>query len=103
MCTKASYAAAILNEEGQRLEFSTVAEPRKLVTQLLQMGMSIKALTHESGPCGYGLAWACLEMRIEVVVAAPSRIPRPASKTGKTDRLDSKKLAEFQARGMCRG
>ncbi|MCL2459524.1 MAG: IS110 family transposase [Desulfobulbus sp.] len=53
---KASYAVAILDEEGQRLEFSTVARPRKLVTQLLQMGMTIKALTCESGPCGYGLA-----------------------------------------------
>jgi hypothetical protein len=36
-------------------------------------------------------------MEIPVLVAAPSRIPRPASKTGKTDRLDSIKLAEFLA------
>ena len=71
--------------------------------QLLNMGMTIKTLTYESGPCGYGLAWACQEMKIPVLVAAPNRIPRPVTKTGKTDRLDSMKLAEFLARDMLKG
>jgi transposase len=83
---KSSYAVAILCEDGQ-----------------LKMGMSIKALTYESGPTGYGLAWACQESGIPVLVAAPSRIPRPVSKTGKTDRLDSMKLVEFLARDMLKG
>ena len=100
---KLTYAVAILDEDGQRLEFSTPAQPRKLLLQLLGMGMTIKALAYESGPCGYGLAWACQEMNIPVMVVAPSRIPRPVSKTGKTDRLDSMKLAEFLARGMLKG
>ena len=100
---KLTYAVAILDEEGQRLEFSTVAEPKKLLHQLLDMGMAIKSLTYESGPCGYGLAWACQEMGIDVVVAAPSRIPRPVSKTGKTDRLDSMKLVALLARDMLPG
>jgi transposase len=99
---KINYAVAILDEEGQRLEFSTPAEPKKLLLQLVKMGMVIKALAYESGPTGYSLAWACREMEIPVLVAAPSRIPRPVSKTGKTDRLDSMKLAEFLARGMLR-
>lgn len=100
---KASYAVAIMDEDGQRLEFSTPAEPKRLLVQLLKMGMTIKALTHESGPTGYSLAWACQDMGIPVLVAAPSRIPRPVSKTGKTDRLDSMKLVEFLARGMLKG
>lgn len=100
---KASYAVAILDEDGQRLEFSTGAEPKRLLLQLSKMGMSIKTLTYESGPTGYGLAWACQEAGIPVLVAAPSRIPRPVSKTGKTDRLDSIKLVEFLARGMLKG
>jgi transposase len=100
---KVSYAVAILDEDGQRLEFSTPAEPKKLLLQLVKMGMSIKALTYESGPTGYGLAWACQEIGIPVLVAAPSRIPRPVSKTGKTDRLDSMKLVEFLARDMLKG
>jgi transposase len=69
----------------------------------MQMGMSIQALTYESGPCGYSLAWACQERGIPVLVAAPSRIPRPVSQTGKTDRLDSMKLVEFLARDMLKG
>ena len=97
---KVNYAAAILDEDGQRLEFSTPAEPKKLLLQLLKMGMTIKALAYESGPTGYGLAWACQKLGIPVLVAAPSRIPRPISKTGKTDRLDSMKLVEFLARDM---
>jgi transposase len=100
---KSSYAAAILDEEGQRLEFSTPAEPKRLLLQLLKMGMSIKSLTYESGPTGYGPARACRESGIPVVVAAPSRIPRPVSKTGKTDRLDSMKLVEFLARDLLKG
>ena len=100
---KVNYAVAILDEDGQRLEFTTPAEPKKLLLQLGKMGMTINALTYESGPTGYGLAWACQEMKIPVLVAAPNRIPRPVSKTGKTDRLDSMKLAEFLARGMLKG
>ena len=65
--------------------------------------MTVKALTYESGPCGYGLAWACQEIKIQVLVVAPSRVPRPVSKTGKTDRLDSMKLVELLARGMLKG
>jgi transposase len=100
---KSSYAVAILDEDGQRLEFSTPADPKRLLLQLLKMGMRIKALTYESGPTGYGLAWACQESGIPVIVAAPSRIPRPVSKTGKTDRLDSIKLVELLARDMLKG
>jgi transposase len=99
---KSSYAVAVMDEEGQRLEFSTPAEPKRVLLQLLKMGMSIKALVYESGPTGYSLAWACQEAGIPVVVAAPSRIPRPVSKTGKTDRLDSMKLVEFLSQGMLR-
>jgi len=100
---KLTYAVAILGEDGQRLEFTTAAGPKKLLLQLLKMGMAIKALTYESGPCGYGLAWACQEMNIPVLVVAPSRVPRPVSKTGKTGRLDSMKLVEFLAREMLKG
>jgi transposase len=94
---------AILDEDGQRLEFSTPALPNKLLMQLVVMGIIIKAVAYESGPTGYGLAWACIERGIPVVVAAPSRIPRPVAKTGKTDRLDSMKLAEYLSQDMLRG
>jgi len=97
---KSSYAVAILDEDGQRQEFSTLADSQRLLVQLLKMGMHIQTLVYESGPCGYGLAWACQEGGVPVVVAAPSRIPRPVSKSGKTDRLDSMNLVGLLARGM---
>jgi transposase len=97
---KSSYAVAILEEDGQRLEFSTVADPQRLLLQLLKMGMRIESLVYESGPTGYGLAWTCQEHAVPVVIVAPSRIPRPVSKSGKTDRLDSMNLVELLARGM---
>jgi transposase len=100
---KVNYAVAILDEDGQGLQFTTPAEPKRFLLQLLKMGMTIKAVTYESGPTGYGLAWACQAMGIPVLVAAPSRVPRPISKTGKTDRLDSMKLAELLARDMITG
>ena len=52
---KANYAVAILDGDGRRLEFSAPAEPKKLLLQLLKMGVTVKALAHESGPAGYGL------------------------------------------------
>jgi transposase len=97
---KINYAVALLDEDGQRLEFSTPANPRKLLLQLMQMGITIKVLCYESGPTGYGLTWACQDAGIPAVVAAPTRIPRPVTKTGKTDRLDSMKLVEYLARDM---
>ena len=37
---------------------------------------------------------------IPVIVAAPSRIPRPVAPTSQTDRLDGRKRAEYAASGM---
>jgi len=97
---KASYAVSILSEEGLHKEFTSNANPKKLLLQLVAMGIVIKALAYESGPTGFSLAWACQDAHIKVVVAAPSRIPRPIAASGKTDRLDCMKLAEFLAKGM---
>jgi hypothetical protein len=47
---KVNYAVAVLDEDGQRLEFSTPAQPKKLLLQLANMGMTINALVYESGP-----------------------------------------------------
>jgi hypothetical protein len=57
---KSSYAVAILDVDGQRLGFSTKAEPKKLLLQLVQMDVHIKIadfelrLTHADAK-GFGL------------------------------------------------
>ena len=97
---KQSYSVALLSEEGLRKEFTITANPQKLLAKLVALGVVVKGLAQESGPTGYCLAWACQQACIPVVVAAPSRIPRPIAASGKTDCLDSMKLAEFLAKGM---
>ena len=100
---KTTYYVALLSEEGLRLEFSTPADPHGLLSKLNDLGMEILSLAHETGPTGYGLAWACQELGVQIVVAAASKIPRPVAAGGKTDRLDAMKLAEFLAKGMLKG
>ena len=97
---KISYSVALLSEVGLRTEFSLPASPQKLLLKLASMGITIKGLVYESGPTGFPLAWECQRAGVPVVVAAPSRIPRPLAATGKTDRLDSMRLAELLAKDM---
>jgi len=59
-------------------------------------------VVYEAGPTGFGLARRLIRAGIPVIVAAPSRIPRPVAATSKTDRLDGRKLAEYAATGMLR-
>jgi transposase len=67
------------------------------------MGLRIIGVAYESGPTGYELAWQCQEAGLPVIVAAASKIPRPITAGGKTDRLDGRKLAEYLAKGMLKG
>jgi transposase len=67
------------------------------------MGVEVIALSYESGPTGYELAWHCEEMCIPVVVAATTKIPRKIMPDSKTDRLDALKLAEYLSKGMLQG
>ena len=97
---KSSYYVSILSEDGLHQEFSTPAEPASFLTSLQSRGLTVLGLAYESGPTGYELAWACQSAGIPLTVAAPSKIPRPISAGGKTDRLDAIKLAEYLSRGM---
>lgn len=100
---KLSYYAAILTTGGQRVEFSCPADPAGFIRQLKGMGIRILGLAYESGPTGYELAWQCQEAGLPVMVAAASKIPRPITAGGKTDRLDGRKLAEYLAKGILKG
>lgn len=51
------------------------------------------AVTYEAGPTGYGLARALSTAGLRCVVAAPSRLPRPAGDRVKTDTRDAMLLA----------
>ena len=53
------------------------------------------AVTYEAGPTGFGLARFLLTARIECLVAAPSKLQRPAGDRVKTDTRDARHLARL--------
>lgn len=97
---KKSYSVTIFDEEGTDKTFSMSAEPNDLVKKLLMTGCPVNQVVYEAGPCGFGLYRTLMANGLPAAVTAPTRIPRPISRTGKTDSLDSRKLAEYAARGM---
>lgn len=97
---KTDYHFALLGDGDQVLTWVGPADPGKVVEVIKQAGLDLAAVVHEAGPTGFGLAHALIDNNIEVIVAAPSKIPRAVTKTAKTDRLDCIKLAKMAAGGM---
>ena len=97
---KASYAVAVLSENGVFHHFNTPSDNLGLIRQFTERGINISGLAYEAGPTGFGLYRACKEAGIEVMVAAACLIPQPPVKTAKTDSIDCKKLAEYLAKGQ---
>lgn len=99
---KRSYHACIRLSDGQSSTFVCPAEPREFVRRLSEIGAQVQGMAYEAGPTGFSLARAAAAAGLPVIVAAPSRIPRPVSGGAKTDRLDCTRLAEFVSKGMLR-
>jgi transposase len=99
---KRSYSVALLRSDGAWKEWTAPSSPKALESTLLPLRSRIGAVVYEAGPTGFGLARRLTRAGIPVIVAAPSRIPRPVAATSKTDRLDGRKLAEYAATGMLR-
>jgi transposase len=99
---KRSYHAALRRSDGRAQSMVTPAAPQSVVNLLTGLGIQIGAVAYESGPTGFSLARALNDARIPVIVAAPSKIPRPVTPGAKCDRLDCLKLAEYAAKGMLR-
>jgi transposase len=58
------------------------------------------AVTYEAGPTGFGLARGLVAAEIECVVAAPSKLIRPAGDRVKTDARDALLLAQLLQLGQ---
>jgi transposase len=97
---KLSYSVAVLSANGVIIDFSTTPDDHALLEQLKSRGIKITSLVYEAGFSGFSLARICQENGVSVKVVAANRIPRPASPSAKTDRLDCIKLVELEARGM---
>lgn len=100
---KRSYHLALRREDGAAITWVSPPEPEALSELLEKLELRVGLIAYEAGPTGFSLARHLQEAGYPVLVAAPSRIPRPVTAGAKTDRLDCVKLAEYAARGMLRG
>jgi len=71
-----------------------------LVKSLLPVKASVKRIVYEAGPTGYGLARTLQANGFDVRVVAPGKTPRAANESNKSDRLDCRKLAEYEEKGI---
>lgn len=97
---KRSYHIALYRVDGKVQTFVCPAQPTPLLQILQALNISIAGFAYEAGPTGFSLARTLQAAGIDVIVAAPSRIPRPVLHGAKTDRLDCIRLAEYAAKGM---
>jgi transposase len=96
---KRSYNVALYLNDAPALDFVMPAAKEKLSQKLKKTNSALKRVAYETGPTGYGLARHLRQYDLPVTVAATSRIPR-SSGDDKTDKLDSRKLAEYAAKGL---
>ncbi len=99
---KKSYHVALFLNDMPAIDFRMGAEPKQLNKKLQPIACSIKDIVYESGPTGYGLARDLRKNKLPANVVATSKIPRPAGADDKTDKLDSRKLAQYAAKGLLR-
>ena len=88
---------------GAPLEWRVPNEPtavRSLARKLQREGGGAVHCVYEAGPCGYTLQRQLCAMEIECDVVAPSMIPVRPGERIKTDRRDSRKLAELARAGI---
>jgi len=97
---KNSYAVTILDEEGRDKHFTMASDPLSLVKKLALTGCVVKQVVYEAGPCGFGLYRLLISHGFPATIVVPTRMPRPITRIGKTDSLDSHKLAEYAFRDM---
>lgn len=97
---KKSYSIALRRADDASLTWTCSACPTLFVDQIKRLGIRVAAVAYEVGPTGFSLARSLQSAGFKVIVAAPSRIPRPVTPGGKSDRLDCIKLSEYAAKGM---
>jgi len=97
---KRSYHVALYLNNAPAIDFVMPAKKEMLSQKLITTTSGLKQVAYETGPSGYGLARHLRQNSLPVIVAATSRIPRPAGGDDKTDKLDSRKLAQYAAKGL---
>jgi transposase len=87
-------ACALDDVTGELVKGRLCPQPEAILAWLRQLEGPI-AVVYEAGPTGFGLARFLLSHGIRCVVAAPSKIQRPAGDRVKTDARDALLLARL--------
>ena len=101
---KKDYKVHLWSERRQNCVAAWVqpAEPPMLVKSLEPVKGHIARIVCEAAPTGCALCRQLREAGFTADVIAPSRAPKSASQTAKTDRLDARKLAMYSAKKLLR-
>lgn len=98
-----AFTAALISEDGtQEFEFRcrpSVGALEKKLSEFAARNFDLR-VCYEAGYLGFSLYRDLVERGHHCRVIAPSLIPTLAGKQTKTDRLDSRKLAQFFRQGM---
>lgn len=97
---KKSYHVALYLNDAPSIDFVMPAKKEQLSQKLKTTAPALRQVAYEIGPSGYGLVRHLNKGNLPASVVATSKIPRPAGNDDKTDKLDSKKLAEYAAKGL---
>ncbi|WP_433757174.1 IS110 family transposase [Nocardia sp. CA-135398] len=87
-------ACAIDNETGQLKRQRLCPDPGQILAWLAGLAGPVRVV-YEAGPTGFGLYRALTAAGIDTVVAAPSKLQRPAGDRIKTDARDALHLARL--------
>lgn len=91
--------AAVLDAESGEVQwFRLGGDAREAAGLCAGLRRPVRA-AYEAGPTGYGLARELERRGVEVVVAAPSKIPRASGDRVKTDRRDAEHLVRLLLAG----
>jgi transposase len=97
---KRSYHVAFYLNDAPSIDFVMPAKKEQLSQKLKTAMPALRQIAYETGPTGYGLARYLHKENLPVSVTPTSRIPRATGSSDKTDKLDSKQLAQYAAKGL---
>ena len=89
---------AVDEETGKVARTRLCPDHGEMLGWLRQLRAPVR-VTYEAGPTGFGLARAIAEAGMECLVAAPSKLQRPAGDRIKTDARDAAHLARLRRLG----
>lgn len=97
------FVAMLIGTEPKPVTWQLANEPqavRRLVRKLEREAPGPVRVFYEAGPCGYALQRQATTSRVSCDVVAPALIPRKPGERVKTNRRDSRKLAELGRAGL---